>query len=185
MEAMAVRASDDTVDPPPTVECSGDEVARAQGGDVRAFEALYRAHAPRIHGLCRRLTGSASNAEDLTQEVFVRAWQRLRSFRGESAFSTWLHRLAVNVVLGHLRAHRPAPTVWEGDRPASHRATALRIDLEEAIASLPPSARMVFVLHDVEGYRHEEIAALARIAVGTSKAHLHRARRLLREALKP
>lgn len=160
-------------------------VDRARSGDVAAFERLYRAHAPRVYALCLRLSGSASAADDFAQEAFVRAWRSLPRFRGESAFSTWVHRIAVNVVLGHRRSR----AFWTGteseppDIAAPSVRPGLKMDLEGAIAGLPPGARTVFVLHDVEGYRHEEIASLAGIAVGTSKAHLHRARRLLREAL--
>jgi RNA polymerase sigma-70 factor, ECF subfamily len=165
-------------------------VRRARQGEVGAFEGLYRLHVGRVFALCRRMTGDAALAEDLTQEAFVRAWEKLPSFRGESAFSTWLHRLAVNVVLGHLRARRrrdggaaisdPAELA-ESLGAASHPHTTL--DLERAIERLPERARTVFVLHDVEGFRHDEIAARAGVAVGTSKAQLHRARRLLKEAL--
>ena len=172
------------------------DVALAAGGDRRAFERLYRAHVDRVFSLCARMCGNRSWAEELTQDVFVRAWEKLPLFRGESAFSTWLHRLAVNVVLnarkseGRERARRePQGENGEGgDRmdgiasPAvAHHAE--RIDLEAAIASLPPGARRVFVLHDVEGYTHEEIADMLDITPGGSKAQLHRARLLLREAL--
>src|SRR5881398_998874 len=142
---------------------SSDLIQRAQQGDQAAFEALYRAHVGRVYALCLRLTADRARAEELTQDAFVRAWERLASFRGESAFSSWLYRLTVNVVFLGQRAGQ--------------------LDLERAIAALPPGAREVFVLHDVEGYRHHEIARLNGIAVGTSKAQLFRARRLLREAL--
>jgi RNA polymerase sigma-70 factor (ECF subfamily) len=136
------------------------------------------------------MAGDAVEARRLTQDVFVRAWERLGLFRGESAFSSWLHRLAVNVVLADRRAagRRLRRVVTAADAPA-HDGLAdagwspERLDLERAIAALPPGARAVFVLHEIEGYGHEEIAALTGIAVGTSKAQLHRARRLLREAL--
>ncbi len=136
------------------------------------------------------MVADPSRAEDLTQEAFVRAWEKLPSFRGESAFGTWLHRLTVNVVLGRLRSsrrRRGEVMATEELRVVPERGPAREpgagIDLERAIAALPPQARLVFVLHDVEGFRHAEIAGLAGIAEGTSKAHLHRARRLLREAL--
>lgn len=164
-------------------------VRRASAGDAEAFGALYRAHAGRVYALCLRLEGDAARATELTQDVFVRAWERLGGFRGESAFGTWLHRLAVNVVLQDRRAAwrrerrvQPveAPERLEAAAPASG---AEPLDLERAIAALPPGARAVFVLHDVEGYGHAEIAAMTGIAEGTSKAQLFRARRLLREAL--
>jgi RNA polymerase sigma-70 factor (ECF subfamily) len=164
-------------------------VRRAQAGDDAAFAELYRAHAGRVYALCLRLEADAQRAEELTQDVFVRAWERLASYRGESAFTTWLHRLAVNVVLGDRRsAWRRAkrvfatadPTVYERADDLSPGTT---LDLETAIGRLPAGARTVFVLHDVEGYTHEEIARMSDIAEGTSKAQLFRARRLLREAL--
>lgn len=168
-----------------------DLIHRAQQGDPAAFEALYRQHVGRVYALCLRLTGDAAHAEELTQDAFVRAWERLGSFRGESAFSSWLYRLTVNVVLLRLRAaRRRSLRVFTTDDPAALErpapesgGPAARLDLERAVAALPPGAREVFVLHDVEGHRHEEIARLTGIAVGTSKAQLFRARRLLREAL--
>jgi len=168
-----------------------DLIQRAQQGDQAAFEALYRAHVGRVYALCLRLTADPVRAEELTQDAFVRAWERLASFRGESAFSSWLYRLTVNVVFLAQRAsrrralrvfttHDPAAL----ERPSDGSGTAAeQLDLERAMAALPPGARQVFVLHDVQGYRHHEIAELTGIAVGTSKAQLFRARRLLREAL--
>lgn len=165
-------------------------VARAQAREVAAFEALYRLHVGRIHALCRRLAGSQALAEDCTQEAFVQAWKALPRFRRDSAFGSWLHRIAVNVVLGHQRAalRRSAWLRDDGDHaldacaaPAERPDVAL--DLDRAIAELPPGARAVFVLYDIEGHQHEEIAALTGLAVGTCKAHLHRARRLLRARL--
>lgn len=166
-----------------------ETVRRAQAGDAAAFRALYDEHVGRVYALCLRLAGDRAEAEEHTQDVFVRAWERLRGFRGESAFSTWLHRLAVNEVLQARRAggRRSARVVTMEDGGASQASgtapPAPAADLAGAIAALPPGARAVFVLHDVEGYRHEEIAALTGVAEGTSKAQLHRARRLLREAL--
>ena len=167
-----------------------DAVRRAQAGDQSAFESLYREHVGRVYALCLRLTADAVLASERTQDVFVLAWERLASFRGESAFSTWLHRLAVNVVLMDRRAEqrRGARFLAEADAPEAAGAArevspALRMDLEAAIAALPPGARQVLVLHDIEGFEHQEIAELLGIAEGTSKAHLFRARRLLREAL--
>ena len=167
-----------------------DPVRLAQQGDQDAFAQLYRLHAGRVYALCLRMAGDAVEARRLTQDVFVRAWERLRLFRAESAFSTWLYRLAVNVVLADRRAagRRARRVVAATDAPA-HDGPARQawspeqLDLERAIAELPPGARAVFVLYDIEGYGHEEIAAMTGIAVGTSKAQLHRARRLLREAL--
>jgi RNA polymerase sigma factor (sigma-70 family) len=145
-----------------------------------------------VHALCLRLSAHAAIADELTQEAFVRAWQRLSTFRGDSAFSTWLHRLTVNVVFDHQRAQRPwlrrvASLDDEVENvaaiPARGIGAADQRDLENAISRLPRGARTVFVLHDVEGWQHDEIAARAGIAVGTSKAHLHRARKLLKEWL--
>jgi RNA polymerase sigma-70 factor (ECF subfamily) len=163
-------------------------VARAGEGDLRAFEALYRRHVGRIHAVSLRLAGSQALAEDCTQEAFVRAWKTLPTFRGESAFGTWLHRIAVNVVLGHQRKALRL-SAWSRDDENGIEAVAVAerpdvaLDLDRAIAGLPSGAREVFVLHDVEGYKHTEIAALTGLAVGTTKAHLHRARRLLRAEL--
>jgi RNA polymerase sigma-70 factor, ECF subfamily len=165
-----------------------EDAALAAAGDTRAFERLYRAHVARIHSLVRRMLGSDESAE-VTQDVFVRTWQKIGTFRGESSFGTWLHRLAVNVVLSH-RAKlglRRSRFIEEEDllenlptRPGSHD---FGLDFESAIARLPEGARHVFVLHDVEGYRHEEIAGLLGVTTGTTKAQLHRARLLLRRHL--
>ena len=166
-------------------------VRRAQGGDLAAFEALYRANVGRVHAVCRRLAGHAALAEELTQEAFVRAWRRLATFRGESSFATWLHRVAVNAFLDHCRGRdvRRESAGEDGDAALAAMSTAhdpgAGIDLERAISLLPSGARTVFVLHDVEGFEHGEISAMTGIAVGTSKAQLHRARRLLREVLQP
>jgi len=160
------------------------DVAAAAAGDRRAFERLYRRHGQRVFALCLRMTADRALAEELVQDVFVRVWQKLGTFRGDAAFGTWLHRVAVNVVLG-----RPAAAGAESDDAALEAAPARavpvgdRLDLEGAIAALPAGARRVFVLHDVEGYTHEEIGTLLGITSGGSKAQLHRARLLLREAL--
>ena len=169
----------------PAAPDESELVLRASRGDVRAFELLYQAHVNRVYALTLRMTGNAGRAEELTQDVFVRAWSRLSSFRGESAFSTWLHRLAANVVLADLRKGKRRDDLWSPDdgRPPAAVAPDTRLDLEAAIRTLPPGARQVFVLHDIEGYRHDEIAELAGIAVGTSRAHLHWARRLLKEVI--
>ena len=168
-------------------------VRQAAAGDQRAFERLYRMHVDRIYGLCCRLcNGDRLRAEQSTQDAFVRAWEKLDSFRGESRFGTWLHRLTVNVVLGEHRLLKRWVSFDEGtslgddETPAESTAPLLQedhglsMDLERALKRLPNGARTVLVLHDIEGYQHEEISALAGIAVGTSKAQLHRARRLMR-----
>ena len=169
-----------------------DDVALAAGGDRVAFERVYRAHVNRVFAVCARMVADRTLAEELTQDVFVRAWAKLSLYRGESAFTTWLHRLAVNVVLNARKSEGRNRTRFGSDSDevdslpharASGWTPGLSLDLEAAIAGLPPGARQVFTLHDVEGYKHEEIAELHGIAVGTCKAQLHRARRLLREAL--
>jgi RNA polymerase sigma-70 factor (ECF subfamily) len=166
-------------------------VDRAQGGDLAGFEELYRRHASRVYGLCLRMTADRDLAEELTQDVFVRVWEKLHLFKAGGSFGAWLRKVAVNVVLSHRRwkrRHTSRLVAAEVAGPAANREPVMRpeydLDLENAVAGLPPRARMVFVLHDVEGYRHQEIARLMNLAVGTSKAQLHRARRLLREALR-
>ena len=163
---------------------------KAQAGEVGAFEQLYRLHVSRVYALCLRMCGDPREADELTQDAFVRAWEKLDSFGRRSAFSSWLHRLTVNVVLGSWRAkgrlrERVVSIADLTDLGAARHEPEPRlgIDLERAIAALPPGARTVFVLHDVEGYRHRDIAELTGLAVGTSKTQLHRARRLLRKAL--
>lgn len=161
-------------------------VTRARDGDVEAFERLYRRHAGRVHATCRRLAGNTHDAEEFTQKAFVQAWEALPRFRGDSGFGTWLHRIAVNVVLTHRRrVAREVENLRDAgeEPPGNARDPSGGMDLERAISALPDGAREVFVLHDVEGYRHDEIAALTGIAVGTSRAQLHRARSLLRERL--
>ena len=173
----------------PTVSRPSDDVALASNGDRRAFERLYRTHVNRVFSVCVRMVGDRGLAEELTQDVFVRAWEKLESFRGESAFSTWLHRLAVNVVLNARKSEgRRRSRFDEEEEGATHEAPMVLapgdlMDLEAAMATLPPGARRIFVLHDVEGYKHEEIAEMLNITAGGSKAQLHRARLLLREAL--
>jgi RNA polymerase sigma-70 factor (ECF subfamily) len=164
-------------------------VARAQRGNARAFEALYRAHVDRVYGLCLRMTGNVGEAEDCTQEAFIQAWNKLDRFRGDSAFGTWMHRIAVNAVLGRIRKSKR-----ERDRlqvvaettssPASIGDSGDLRDLSDAIDRLPEGARHVFVLNAVYGYSHEESSDMLGIAVGTTKAQLHRARRLLAQQLK-
>jgi RNA polymerase sigma-70 factor (ECF subfamily) len=161
----------------------------AAGGDRQAFERLYRMHVNRTFSVCVRMVADRTMAEELVQDVFVRAWEKLPQFRGESAFGTWLHRLAVNVVLNAREsAARTRSRQGDGDDELDalpqHRAEAgLSLDLEQSIGGLPRGARQVFVLHDVEGYTHEEIADQLGITAGGSKAQLHRARLLLRQAL--
>ncbi len=164
-------------------------VERAQRGERRAFETLYRENVGRVYALCLRMSGDADRAEELTQDVFVRAWSRLSSFRGDAAFGTWLHRIAVNAVLQKRRGDRRRELRIESreelvmEAPAAKQSDAERMDLERAVAGLPEGARAVFLLHDVQGYKHHEIADMMGLAVGTTKAQLHRARRLLREML--
>lgn len=166
-----------------------DDVRAAATGDRQAFQRLYRLHVDRIYGAVYRLAGyDHARAEDLTQDAFVRAWQKLAGFRHESAFSTWLYRLAVNVALMDIRSRGADPvTMMDEDTIPDHGETpfcaAEREELERAIGKLPPRARAVLVLHDIEGWRHEEIGAELGMAVGSSKAQLHRARGLLRKVL--
>ena len=172
---------------PNTVPAGSDAVdaVLAAAGDARAFERLYRGHVARIHSLARRMAGD-DEAEELTQMTFVRAWQKLSTFRGEAKFGTWLHRVAINVILGRratLKTERSRRQEGEDvieTLPARPAATEHRMDFDAAIGKLPSGARQIFVLHDVEGFKHEEIAKLLSINVGTSKAQLHRARMLLR-----
>ena len=163
-------------------------VRRAQQGDVGAFEALYRTHAPAVYAVCRRMVGDEQRSRELVQDVFVRAWERLPSFRGESALATWLHRLSVNVVLGRLRNSKREESRWaEASDDALGRSPELdtdaRLDLETALATLAPGARQVFVLHDMYGYSHDEIASLTGIASATARVQLWRARRALMRIL--
>ena len=170
-----------------------DDVALASKGDRRAFEPLYRTHVDRVFSVCVRMVGDRAHAEDLTQDVFVRCWEKLGQFRGDSAFSTWLHRLAVNVVLNdrqtakrekqrHDDGYEDMDAIASGDVRALP-VPGLSLDLEAAIAALPNGARKVFVLHDVEGYTHEEIGTMLGVTAGGCKAQLHRARLLLRRML--
>lgn len=165
-------------------------VKEAQAGNVTAYEELYRDNVGRVFGLCLRMAGDATLAEELAQDVFVKAWQKLGSFRGESAFSTWLYPIAVNVALSERRSRRRRTSrvmatddLTPFEKPTRREGSEERMDLQKALTVLPEGARAVFVLHDVEGYKHHEIGELMGVATGTSKAQLHRARRLLREAL--
>jgi RNA polymerase sigma-70 factor (ECF subfamily) len=167
------------------------DVALAAEGDYQAFERLYRRYIIRIYSLCTRLSGSRAQGEKLTREVFLRTWQKLPEFRGESAYGTWLHRLAIDVVLNARKVDgSTAARIQEGDLPsergnevASAPGDVGRPDLDQAIDTLPEGPRTMFVLHDVEGYKHEEIAEIFGITVGRSKAQLRRARLLVRETL--
>ena len=170
-----------------------DWVDGARAGDQLAFEKLYRSHCDRIYGLCWRMCGGdRALAEDMMQEAFVRAWNKLHLFKGDSKFGTWLHRLTVNVVLSDRRIRvkrlqreqtfsEDIERVLVGDRDVF---AGLRKDLEAAIAGLPERARTVLVLYDIEGYQHKEIAEMTGMAVGSSKAQLHRARKLVQGILK-
>jgi RNA polymerase sigma-70 factor (ECF subfamily) len=185
----------DTIESPSTIAEDRtavlERIRRAQSGDVDAFERLYREHSPRIYALCLRLkAGDTPDATELLQDVFVKAWRRLDTFRGECAFASWLHRLAVNTMLESARSEsrrtaRVLPMEDTSRLAGAARSTGieLKMDMETAIASLPKGARLAFVLHDVEGYQHQEIAEQLSVTVGTVKAQLHRARRLLRERL--
>ena len=166
-----------------------DWIAKAQREDARAFESLYRLHIDKVYGLCLRMTGNVSEAEDCAQEAFIQAWNKLDKFRGDSAFSTWIHRIAVNSVLGRIRKakreHDRIQVASEvGPSPVALSDGGELRDLSEAVDRLPEGARHVFVLNAVYGYSHEEAGNMLGIAVGTSKAQLHRARRLLAQQLK-
>lgn len=176
-----------------------DALTRAQAGDHLAFSQLYALHKRRIYSLCLRMVGNAAEAEDLTQEAFLQLHRKIATFRGDSAFSTWLHRLAINVVLMQLRkkgltlvsmdeAMEPAPEGGPG-RSFGTADLALtgsidRLALERAVADLPAGYRLIFVLHDIEGYEHNEIASMLECSIGNSKSQLHKARLKLREALR-
>jgi len=168
--------------------------AALSGDAMSGFENLYRKHYRRVYSICLRMTGNIAEAEDLTQEVFIQLHRKIGSFRGEAAFTTWLHRLTVNQVLMHFRKRsvRSELTTDDGEMPDSIDPDTInpeampivdRIGLENAIAQLPHGYRTVFVLHDVEGYEHEEIAKLLGCSAGTSKSQLHKARLKLRRLL--
>ncbi|HUQ46718.1 MAG TPA: sigma-70 family RNA polymerase sigma factor [Gemmatimonadaceae bacterium] len=170
---------------------SPDIIRRAQAGDASAFEVIYRENSPRVFALCLRLSGgSREEASELMQTVFISAWKGLSSFRGDSALSSWLHRLTVNAMLESARAEkRRTGRVLSMEDPESVGAEGIRqtpdltVDLERAIAALPEGARLAFVLHEIEGFQHEEIAEQLGVTAGTIKAQLHRARKLLMKAL--
>jgi RNA polymerase sigma-70 factor (ECF subfamily) len=176
-----------------------EAIERAKAGDAGCFEALYGLHKRRVYSLCLRMTGNTAEAEDLTQEAFLQLYRKIATFRGESAFSTWLHRLAVNVVLMHLRKkglpevsleetmepqQEDAPRKDIGARDNVLAGSIDRVNLERAIESLPPGYRIIFVLHDIEGYEHNEIAEMMGCSIGNSKSQLHKARMKLRDLLK-
>lgn len=164
------------------------DALRAARGDVDAFERLYRENVSRIHGLARRMAGN-DVADDLTQEVFLRAWRKLHTFRGEASFSTWLHRLAVNLILSRrerMRKREERQVSGDGVLEAMRgprKTPGLAVDFEAAVEHLPEGARQVFVLYDVEGYTHQEVGEMLGISEGTSKSQLHRARMILRKHL--
>ncbi len=173
------------------VDQAADLVSRARNGDHAAFEELYRAHSPRVFALCVRLSaGDRVAATALLQDVFIAAWRGLPSFRGDAPVTSWLHRLAVNAMLQNARSdkRRSARVLFLEDPPVSGAESRadrpdIAMDLEDAIARLPPGARTAFVLHDIEGYQHNEIAEQLGVAVGTVKAQVHRARGLLMKSL--
>ena len=181
---MPTQVLEDTL----TADSIAADAALAASGDATAFERLYRTHVNRVHSLVRRML-DADVADDVTQDVFIRAWQKLSTFRGESAFGTWLHKLAVNVALGRRKTVGTERGRFINEEEpleglSSRRETPeLSLDFEEALARLPEKARQVFVLHDVEGYRHEEIARMLGVVPGTSKSQLHHARMALRRHL--
>jgi RNA polymerase sigma-70 factor (ECF subfamily) len=182
----------------PKADAEPQLIARAQRGDESAFAALYSAHKRRVYSLCLRMTGNTAEAEDLSQEAFLQLFRKISTFRGESAFSTWLHRLAVNVVLMHLRkkglqqisldevdTSQGEPVKRDyGDEDRRLLGSVDRIGLARAIEELPRGYRTVFVLHDLEGYEHNEIATIMECSVGNSKSQLHKARMKLREWLR-
>jgi len=175
-----------------------EAIERAKQGDEEAFELLYHLHKRRVYSLCLRMTANTAAAEDLTQEAFLQLFRKIGTFRGESAFSTWLHRMAVNVVLMQLRkkglplvsleetieTEEESPKKEPGAEDVRLAGSINRLQLEQAIGDLPPGYRMVFLLHDVEGYEHNEIAEMVGCSIGNSKSQLHKARMKLRELLK-
>jgi RNA polymerase sigma-70 factor (ECF subfamily) len=175
-----------------------EAIERAKQGDAEAFETLYNLHKRRVYSLCLRMTANAAEAEDLTQEAFMQLFRKIATFRGESAFSTWLHRMAVNVVLMQLRkkglpvvpleddieTEEETPKKDFGAQDLALEGSIDRLRLQNAIGKLPPGYRTIFVLHDVEGYEHNEIAELVGCSIGNSKSQLHKARMKLRELLR-
>lgn len=185
----------DTSDPEngsetPAAEDEATWIRRAQEGDVAAFEPLYRAHVGRVHALCLRMLSDRNAAEELTQDTFVRAWERISSYRGDAAFGTWVYRIAVNQVVSALRSQRRLSDRLRelaggvlGEPRSAAPVDSGELDLERAVRALPERARLVFLLHDVEGYKHSEIAEMMGLTTGTTKTHLHNARQRLRGVL--
>ena len=182
----------------PGSSASAELVARAQRGDESAFETLFRQNKQRVYALCLRMIGNTAEAEELTQEAFLQVFRKLHTFRGESAFSTWLHRLSVNTVLMRLRKKTLTVTSLEDDSTGDESdeprkeygapdlaltGSIDRLHLERAIAQLPPGYRQMFLLHDVQGYEHHEIAEMLGVSIGNSKSQLHKARMRLRKLL--
>jgi RNA polymerase sigma-70 factor (ECF subfamily) len=182
----------------PPIEGEAEAIAAAQAGDAKSFEFLYALHKRRVYSLCLRMLSNVAEAEDLTQEAFLQLYRKISTFRGDSAFSTWLHRLAVNVVLMHLRkkglpqvsleetlepSQEDGPRRDIGVRDLILSGSIDRVTLERAVENLPPGYRLVFVLHDVEGYEHNEIAGMLDCSIGNSKSQLHKARMKLRDLL--
>ena len=176
-----------------------EAIEKAKQGDAEAFEFLYHLHKRRVYSLCLRMTGNTASAEDLTQEAFLQLFRKIGTFRGESAFSTWLHRMAVNVVLMQLRKKNlpvvPIDETIEGEEEGTIRkelggpderlaGSIDRLQLQRAVDELPPGYRTIFVLHDVEGYEHNEIASMVGCSIGNSKSQLHKARIKLRDLLR-
>lgn len=195
---LSGSGSGSETDPTDSEEISGQEtpteeagwIRRAQTGDVTAFEPLYRAHVGRVYALCLRMLSDRSAAEELTQDTFVRAWERIESFRWEASFGTWVYRIAVNQVLSAIRSQRRfTDKLLElagrvvPPSPSDAAPVEIDLDLERAVRQLPERARLVFLLHDVEGYKHAEIAEMMGLSSGTTKTHLHHARRKLRGML--
>src|SRR6201994_3714673 len=183
----------------PPIAGEAEAIAKAQAGDATSFEILYSLHKRRVYSLCLRMLGNVAEAEDLTQEAFLQLYRKIGTFRGDSAFSTWLHRLSVNVVLMHLRKkglpevsleetmepqQEDGPKKDVGTRDNVLAGSIDRVNLERAVESLPPGYRIIFVLHDVEGYEHNEIAEMMGCSIGNSKSQLHKARMKLRDLLK-
>jgi len=176
-----------------------EAIRLAQQGDPAAFERIYRLHSRRVYALCLRMVGNTAEAEDLTQEAFLQLFRKIQTFRGESAFSTWLHRLSVNVVLMRLRKKSlPETSLEETTEPDEETGgprkdfgapdlrlsgSIDRVNLQRAIEQLPPGYRTAFVLHDVQGYEHNEIADIMECSIGNSKSQLHKARTRLRKLL--